>query len=162
MKLMEKLLEPPFALLWCDGECLEDAEDVLFDSEGAEDRGLLGEIAHPHARSFVDGKRGHLLGFEEHFACIGADQPDGHVKGGRLACAVGTEESDHFSFADMKREAVYDEFAAVRFLKVFCAQDRLCGRGSRPLLLCSHPFLILYAKGVEIDLWSRAHRIKYL
>ncbi len=118
VELAEEDLEAVFALLGGDVEGLEDAEDVLFDGEVAEDGGLLGEVAHAHFCTLVDGEVGDLLSVEEDFAGVGLDEADGHVEGGGLTGAVGAEESDDFPFADGEAEAVYDRFAAIDFDEV--------------------------------------------
>ena len=43
-----------------DRESLEDAEDVFFNGELAEDRRLLGEVSHAEVRALMDGEVRHV------------------------------------------------------------------------------------------------------
>lgn len=95
------------------GDGLEDAEDVLFDGEGTEDRGFLSEITKAELGALVDGKVGDVLVLKVNLPFVGLDEADGDVKGGGFAGAIGAEETDDFTGLDVKGELVEDGLAIV-------------------------------------------------
>lgn len=117
VEFLEEGVEAFFAVGTGDG--FEDAEDVVFDGKGAEDGGLLGEIAKAELGPFMDGEMGDVLPLKIDFAAFGLDEADGHVKGGGFAGAVGAEEADDFSRIEVEGEAVDDRFSVVAFDEVF-------------------------------------------
>ena len=70
--------------------------------------GLLRQVADAEAGATIHGQRGDVVAFEADLALIGADEADDHVKGGGLAGAVGTEQSDGFAAADVDRHILND------------------------------------------------------
>ena len=102
VELFEELFEFGYPLFFREGEGLEDAEDVLGDGEGGENRGLLCEVAHPLFGSFMDWPIGDLLSFEADSSLIGGDEADGDVKGSCFSGSIRTKQADDFSFADLK------------------------------------------------------------
>ncbi len=100
VELFEKRVELRFAV--GDGERFKDAEDVVFDRKGTEDRGLLGKVAKAELGPFVDGERGDVLPFEIDFPFVGLDKSDGHVKSGGFTGAVRAEKANYFSWLDVE------------------------------------------------------------
>src|SRR5271156_5078947 len=102
IELLEELLGARAAGFAGDVLHLEHGEDVLFDGELAEDRGLLREIADAVlARPHVHGNAGDVFSVGEDVAGIGRDEADDHVEAGRLAGAVRAEQAHDFSLADV-------------------------------------------------------------
>ena len=87
---------------------LEDGEDVLLDGELAKDAGFLGEVAHTQASAAVHLQGGDVLAVERDPAVIGRDLAGGHAEAGRLAGAVGAEQTDDLAEADLEIDAIDD------------------------------------------------------
>ncbi len=115
MELLEERLKREIFV----GKGLENAEDVLLDGKGAENGGLLREIAKAEMRPFVNGKCGDVLPLEEDFTAFRLDKANGDVEGGGLAGAVGAKKADNFARLYVKGEAVKDWLAAVALDEIF-------------------------------------------
>src|SRR4051812_43989495 len=109
----------------------EDGEDVLFDSEFAEDGGFLREITNAEARALVHGERGDVAILEFDGAAVWGDDTDDHVKCGGFARAVGAEQADDFTGGNGDGNAVHHAAAAVLFDEAFGAEKNLAA-GRRP------------------------------
>jgi hypothetical protein len=118
VELGEELFEALGTLGGGEGERFEDGEDVLFDSEGAEDGGFLGKVAEAHPGPFMNGEAGDVLPLEKDVPFVGSDEADGHVKGGGFAGAVGSKQPDDFSWIDREGESADDRFSSVVFDEV--------------------------------------------
>jgi hypothetical protein len=117
MELFEESIE--LGLPVGDREGFKNAKDVVFDSEGTEDRGFLGEVAEAELGPFVDRERGDILPFEVDLPFVGLDKTDGHVESGCFSSPVGAQETDYFSRLDVERKSVYDGLVIEPFHKVF-------------------------------------------
>ena len=79
----------------------EDAHDVVFNGELAEDGWLLGQVADAViAGPQVHGNAGDLSIVDHDATRFGNHQAHNHVKTGSFACAVGAKQPDNFSSGD--------------------------------------------------------------
>ena len=76
---------------------LENRADILLDGKPAKDRGLLRQIADAEASAAIHRQIGDVAPIEADNPGIGGDQPGDDVKAGRLAGAVGPEQTDHLA-----------------------------------------------------------------
>jgi hypothetical protein len=90
---------------------LKHGANVLLDTEAAEDRGFLRQIADAEARALVHRQRCHVESVEFDAAFVGLDQAGHHIEDRRLAGAVGPEQADRFAFAHVEAHPL-DDFAA--------------------------------------------------
>ena len=105
--------------------------DVLLDSQAAEDRGFLRQIADAEPRAAVHRHRGDVEAVDLDRAFVDRHQAGDHVEAGRLAGAVGAEQADGLAGAHAERDAVDDLAALVAFGQALGDQRALERRAHR-------------------------------
>ena len=130
VELADKFLEFFFLVLFGELGHLEHGADVVLDGHLAEDAGLLWQVSYAQLRAtvhrvFGDADAGCLSVpdiVEVDFALVGGDESCGHVERGRLARAVGPEQSDNLALMDINADVVGDRAFAVFFYEVLSAE----------------------------------------
>jgi hypothetical protein len=106
-ELVQEGFQAVLPLLLPKGEGLQDGQDVLLHRELAEDRGLLGQVAHPQAGPLVHGDLGDVPVVQEDLPPVRGDEPHHHVEGGGLPCPVGPQEPHDLPLLDLQVHAVH-------------------------------------------------------
>ena len=86
-----------FTLCPRQGLILEHRQQVLLHSQLPKHRGLLRQVGHARARALVHGVLGHVVACKEHLPRIGPHKTHRHAEGGRLACAIRTQQPHHLA-----------------------------------------------------------------
>ena len=94
------------------------------------------QIADAKARAPVHRQPRHVMPVEFDGARVGPDQPGNHVKKGRLAGAVGTQQADRLAAAHHHAHIFDDAAHPVGFFQVMDGEDAILahggGLGGRP------------------------------
>ncbi len=98
---------------------LEHGEQVLPNGEAAKDARLLRQVAQAPLGARMHRQATELDAIEPHVAGVGSDQPDDEVEAGGLSGAVGPEEADDLSRADVEGDAVDHPPRAERLHQAF-------------------------------------------
>ncbi len=85
---------------------LQHRHDVLFDRHAAEDRRFLRQVADAEAGALVHRLAGDVLAVEQDGAVVGLDQAGDHVEAGRLAGAVGSQETHDLAARQLQADAL--------------------------------------------------------
>ena len=135
--LQAELLDQRFAALRLIGLAevghLEHGPDVVLHAQATEYRRLLGQVAHAHLRTAVNGfirkfRDAALIVLEENLPLVGLDEPDDHVERGRFPRSVGPEQADDFSLIHIDRDVVHHRSGLV-FLDQFACVEAHFFRG---------------------------------
>ena len=76
---------------------LKHGEDVVLDTQLAEDARLLRQIAYSGPRTLVHGEVGNVLVIYIYVARVGHDKAGRHIERGCLACSVGAEQTHNLA-----------------------------------------------------------------
>src|SRR2546430_8032733 len=107
VEVLQQLGEARLDLARLESLQLEDGLHVFFHREAPEHRILLRQVGDAQPRAAVDRQVRELGGVEVDAAGIDRYQPDDHVEAGRLARAVGAEQSHHLAAGDIKRNVLH-------------------------------------------------------
>ena len=111
-ELCDKALELVALLLGCHGSHLEHRTYIVLNTELAEHRCLLGEIADAVLRTLIDRKFRDIEVVEKYAPFIWLHKPYGHIECRGLAGTVRPEQADNLSLGDIDGYMVgYSAFA---------------------------------------------------
>jgi len=125
VQLFKALFEffPP--LFFPEGERFQNAEEIVLDSQRGKYRGLLSEVAEAHFRPFVDGKGGDFPVLKPDFSAVGRDEPNCHIKSGRLSRSVRAQKADDLSGGNRKAQLVYHGSSPIFFFEILRGKEGL-------------------------------------
>src|SRR3546814_13933362 len=79
---------------------------VIGNTELAEHRGLLRQIAEAQTRAQMHGQGGDVAAIKDNFAAIGTHQTDDHVETGGFAGPIGAEQADDLAGIQAEAEEI--------------------------------------------------------
>ena len=94
---------------------LQNRHDILLDRHPAEDRGLLGQVTEAKNGPAIHRQRGNIAPIEIDPATVRHHQTHYGIKAGRLARAIGAEQSDDFAPVDVQADIVEHRALVVGF-----------------------------------------------
>src|SRR5690348_11283349 len=115
---MEQLITTLTALVFAQGQSLQNRHDVLLHRHFPENRFLLRQIPHPEPRALVHGIIGHVCSTKKNASAVWPNEPDDHIKAGRLARAVRPEQTDDLAFARGDVNSIDDSAAPIDFYQL--------------------------------------------
>lgn len=86
---------------------LDHRHDIVLDRHAAEDRGLLRQIAQPHAGALVHRLGRDVLAVQPDGAAVRRDQAGDHVETGRLAGPVGPQQARDLAALDVQGDVAH-------------------------------------------------------
>lgn len=101
---------------------LQNGHDVVFHRKLSEYRGLLGQIGNPRLGSEEHGELGDIAAVQGNGPGSGGYESHDHIEGGGLSCAVGPQESHHFTVGHGKGYAVHGGFSTEGFYQLIYRQ----------------------------------------
>ena len=120
----EKLVAAFFAGLLGKACCFQYGENIFFNREFAEDRFLLGKIAHSVAGPAIHRHGCDIFATEENFSAIRAHETNDHVKSRCLSCAVRAEKPNDLAFFDIDIDAIHHRPAVVDLHQALGVEER--------------------------------------
>src|SRR5208283_2034488 len=133
-EFVEQRLKARATLLLGKRQRFENRQQILLDGQLAEDAGLLRQVRNPAARALVERQGRDVLAAERDSPMVRFEQSHQHVEGGRLARAVGSQETHHLARLDDYVDVVDDRAAAVNLGQAFTAKGELFGLFSREVV----------------------------
>ena len=101
---------------------LQHGGDVVLHRHLAKHRGLLRQIADALSGPLVDGVLGDFLAAQEDVAAVGHHEARGHVERGRLAGAVGPQQTHNLPLVNIERNVVHHGTLAIDLHESLAAQ----------------------------------------
>ena len=121
LEFFEQFLETALAFGTLHVLRLENRHDVVFDGKLAEDGRFLRQVTDAKARTLVHGLVSHLDVVKEDVPRLRTHHAHDHVERGRLASAIGSQESNDFALRYADRHVAYNLATAIDLSQVFRA-----------------------------------------
>ena len=130
-KLFKQVIATRLPLLAVKRQGFEDREQILFDGQLAEDGFFLRQIAHAQAGAAVHRQPRHVDAVERDPAGVRRHQTDDHVKTGRLARPVRSQQPNDLAPADVDVHLVDHRAFLVDFDQPLRVEDLFANRKTR-------------------------------
>ena len=134
-QLRDQAFRPLAPLLPCTRLCFHHGQDVVLDCEFTKYGRLLGEVADAVLAGTQIHRQARDVGTIHHDSTrIRPYQTHNHVKGGRLARAIGSKKTNDLALANLQADAADHLPATVCLSDLFCRNQRRIAAISSPFL----------------------------